>query len=378
MGLLDAVMTHGVRIQRLYGETVHGRPVMDMRYADLDHRLFGLGLQRGALFSVLDAAWRSGRMLHAGRAIVTVDPATGILADSDGKQQGPYDLVIVADGSASGLRQCVARPRLDRPFPWGALWCLVPQARWVWNDELRQRYLKARRMVGMLPVGTRPGDDIPRMSFFWSVPAEVLAKGIHDVATWHRDVADIWPEASASLQGLDVPATLTPARYRDCVMQTWFRDRVVLIGDAAHSMSPQLGQGVNMALMDARTLRDTLRLEGSLQQKLSRYAHERRGHLAIYHFWSRWLTPLFQSDRVMAPRIRDWLFHPLSRLPGGRGQTLRILAGTQHGWFGKLALAPAFLGAIERAQANPPAHEAAPETPGRASTTTCARDPMAD
>jgi len=40
--------------------------------------------------------------------------------------------------------------------------------------------------------------------------------------------------------------------------------------------------------------------------------------------------------------------HPLSRLPGGRGQMLRVLTGTRRGWFGRLPLAPDFLAALDR------------------------------
>ena len=50
MGLLAQVLAHGARVDRLYGETPCGRAVMDMRYAGLDARLYGVGLQRGALF----------------------------------------------------------------------------------------------------------------------------------------------------------------------------------------------------------------------------------------------------------------------------------------------------------------------------------------
>ena len=59
------------------------------------------------------------------------------------------------------------------------------------------------------------------------------------------------------------------------------------------------------------------------------------------------MTPLFQSDRDRLAAVRDRLFHPLSRLPGGRGQMLRVLSGTRHGWFGTFALPHAFLEALE-------------------------------
>lgn len=350
MGLLDTVLGHGRRIGRLYGRTAAGRAVMDMRYRELDPRLFGLGLQRGALFSILDSAWQGARALHAGCAIAAIDCERGLLTDQQGRRHGPYDLVVVADGAASALRGQLGPARLDRPFPWGARWCLVDQGGWAWPGELQQRYVSARRMAGMLPVGTRPGDARPLMSFFWSEPVSALDSAACDEGAWRRDLAAVWPEAADCLAPVPVPAGLAVARYRDTVPRDWHRGRAVLIGDAAHAMSPQLGQGVNMALLDALALRDHLRapVEVPLSACLARYARQRRGHLGIYHFWSRWLTPLFQSERDRLAAVRDRLMHPLSRLPGGRGQMLRVLTGTRRGWFGRLPLAPDFLAALDR------------------------------
>ncbi|AXK73726.1 FAD-dependent monooxygenase [Lysobacter sp. TY2-98] len=342
MGLLDAACMHGARIASLYGETATGRAVMDMRYAELDARLFGLGLQRGALFQLLDAAWTEHRVLHRGHRIVDVDVERGALVDGDGRRHSGFDLVIVADGAASVLRSRVAAAALDRPYPWGAQWCLAPMGDWASADVLKQRYIRARRMAGMLPVGTRPDDPVPRLSFFWSVPVGELDRVDVDREAWRRDVAEVWPEALARLDGIDAPNALAQARYRDTTHRHWHRGRAVLLGDAAHAMSPQLGQGVNMALLDAQALRDALRAEAMVPTALQRYERERRAHLSAYHFWSRALTPLFQSERDAAARIRDLTFHPLSRLPVARGMMLRVLTGTRRGWLSTFRLPRGF------------------------------------
>lgn len=346
MGLLDDALVHGARIERLYGETTAGRAVMDMRYRELEPRLFGLGMQRGALFELLDAAWTPSRVLHPGVEVTHIDAERGRLRDADGRSHGPFDRIVVASGAASALRRQVAEPALDRPYPWGAQWCLVPQGDWRWPDELRQRYLRARRMAGLLPVGTRPGDPVPRLGFFWSLPVAALDAPA-DAARWRADVAAVWPEALERLHGIDAPAQLAAARYRDCVMRTWHRGRAIVIGDAAHAMSPQLGQGVNMALLDAVGLRDALR--AAPDEALARFVARRRRHLRTYHRWSRWLTPLFQSDHDWAAACRDRLMHPLSRLPGGRGEMLRVLTGTRVGALGTLELPDAFLEALHAA-----------------------------
>ena len=355
MGLLEPVLRHGARVDRLFGDTPCGRAVMDMRYAGLDRRLHGVGLQRGALFSILDSAWPGrARALHAGREIVAVDHARGLLRDARGEVHGPYDLVVVADGAGSRLRQEVAAPRIDRPYPWGALWCLLPVGEWPAVAELRQRYVAARRMVGLLPVGGCPGDPTRRLSFFWSLRADDFeAWERRGLDAWHGELRQLWPEASAVFAGITDAAQLARARYRDTIARHWHRGRVVLAGDAAHAMSPQLGQGVNMALMDAAALARSLREAPSLANALDAYQRSRRSHVWIYQLWSRWLTPLFQSERDTAARLRDVAFLPLGRMPGGRGQMLRVLTGTRRGVFGTLALEAAFVDAL--APSPPPA-----------------------
>jgi len=347
MQLMPQVLEHGAVVRRLYGETPCGRAVMDMTYAGLDARLCGVGMQRGALFSLLDAAWDAGPSLHVDSHISAIDESLQRVQDQHGRWHGPFDLVIATDGSGSGLRAQVQGTKLDRVYPWGALWCLLPRGDWQHGDELRQRYVAARKMIGLLPVGTRPGDNEQRLSFFWSLPRDGFQAWERDgLEPWLDEIATLWPEARERLAGVSVQAQLARASYRDAVMQRWYRGRLVLAGDAAHSMSPQLGQGVNMALMDAMALRDALRAEQNIDAALARYQHQRKAHVWLYQFWSRWLTPIFQSDHDWIANGRDLLFKPMGRMPGGRGHMLRVLSGTQHGLFGKLALQDEFIAAL--------------------------------
>ncbi|HEX3123507.1 MAG TPA: NAD(P)/FAD-dependent oxidoreductase [Rhodanobacteraceae bacterium] len=344
MGLLDQALAHGARIERLHGETANGRAVMDMCYAGLDARLFGLGMQRGALFSLLAQAWPNVDSVHRAHRIVGVDAEGRRIRDAGGREFGPYDLVLAADGAASCLRAEVGGVKLDRPYPWGALWCLLPQEDWQHAAELRQRYVAARKMIGLLPVGTRPGDATPRLSFFWSLRTSQFDQWQQTgISPWLDDVATLWPQARALMNAIEDCSQLRRASYRDAVMRRWSRGRLVLLGDAAHAMSPQLGQGVNMALMDALSLRDALRAESQVETAIARHVQERRAHVRVYQFWSRWLTPLFQSDRDLIAKVRDLAFLPLGRMPVARGQMLRVLSGLQRGAFGRMQLPAAFL-----------------------------------
>jgi 2-polyprenyl-6-methoxyphenol hydroxylase-like FAD-dependent oxidoreductase len=342
MGLLDAVRAHAAPVHRLYGDTPCERAVMDMRYDGLDARLHGLGMQRGALFSLLDAARAGAGQLHAGVTIAAVD-AAGPPARQRGRMHGPFDLVVAADGAASTLRGTVAAAPGWTACIRGALWCLLPRRRLAAPGTaaaLRGRAQDDRPAAGRYA----PGDDTPRLSFFWSLPRA-------DFERWQADgMRPGWTSCTRcgrrpARAHLRDAGQLARAVYRDAVMTRWHHGRMVLAGDAAHAMSPQLGQGVNMALLDALALRDAVRAwRGGAA--LQAYQAQRRAHVAVYQRWSRWLTPLFQSDRDAWAKARDVLLGPMDVLPGGRGHMLRVLSGTQQGWFGSLALDPAFIDAL--------------------------------
>lgn len=335
LGLHEQALALGQRVERLYGCNAQGRRVMDMRYSDHAAGCFGLGMTRGSLFTLLRDAWRDASKLRAGVRIEKVDADGRHPIDESGIRHGPFDLIVAADGAHSRLRE--SKPGLARRqslYPWGAMWCLLPAEQWPHADTLHQRYAGAREMIGLLPVGRRADRDGRWLTFFFSLPGEQVDAFDADALTrLHERVEQLWPEALPLLQTINTPQQLHRARYRDVVLHKPVHARVVFIGDAAHAMSPQLGQGVNMALLDAEALAEALRQGRDVDDALRRYPRLRRHHLAVYQALSRWLTPLFQSDRDGLARWRDACFGPLSRLPLARGQTLKILTGTKRAWW---------------------------------------------
>ena len=113
------------------------------------------------------------------------------------------------------------------------------------------------------------------------------------------------------LDGITDKAQLTPARYSHGTLRRPYQGRLVHIGDAAHRASPQLGQGANMALLDAQALALALRLP--LDEALPAYHRSRRWHLGLYQTLSAAFTPQYQSHSRALPLMRDHLLSPLSR-----------------------------------------------------------------
>ena len=321
LGLEDAILARGARIERLEGRDLAGREPMRMAYSTWRPGAFGLGVHRAALFDLLfSAGEQAGVEIRTGASIVSLERLPRpVLHDAAGRIHGPFDLVVVADGSASTLRGKV-RPRARAPlYPWGAVWANATAGP-EFEGALRQRYHRAEVMAGVLPIG---GGQV---SFFWSLPVRELDEWTRgDFAAWRRWVADIWPEVAPIVAQFEGPGAFDRAIYRDVSVGRWCDGAVVLIGDAAHGTSPQLGQGANLGLIDAVEL--AMRVE--TPEDLPSYQRARRLQTGPYQLFSRALTPLFQSRGPLGPWVRSALFAPLAQVPG----LDRIAAATLTGMF---------------------------------------------
>jgi 2-polyprenyl-6-methoxyphenol hydroxylase-like FAD-dependent oxidoreductase len=352
MGLLEPIRARGSLIDRLYLRTDRGRTLADLHYARIDPAWFGIGLHRGLLFETLFAAAKAepGVRVETGRDIRDVHwrAGTPTVIDSAGNELGPFDLVVVADGAVSELRTaCAGTTKRDTAYPWGALWFVSEDRDHVFTRELYQIGVRARRLYGVLPTGkgaVSSGSDVPVVSLFWSLPArEVDAWRASALDAWKAEVRALDPRMDFVLDRITSHDQVTFARYRDVVMRKWCDRGVVFIGDAAHATSPQLGQGANLALVDAWTLADCVREElhrgratgAAIHAALDRYADRRKHHLAYYQLMTRALTPFFQGDSRALGWLRDWIFPIANRIPPVRNFMIKTMAGVCTGFTGR-------------------------------------------
>jgi 2-polyprenyl-6-methoxyphenol hydroxylase-like FAD-dependent oxidoreductase len=357
LGLLEGAVARGAPVGALYCRTARGRTLFDLRYARLATGLAGLGIHRGALFELLfGAAGAAGVRMCAGAEVSALDvsgPRPRVVGEGGGRL-GEHDLIVVADGARSRLRAHAAGVRRARPYRWGALWFVGADADRRFAGTLWQVCTGTRRMLGFLPTGLGPSaptvpsgapgrGGAPLVSLFWSLRMDTVDDWRRaGLDAWKREVLAAEPRADALLaQITDVDQILT-AGYLDVVMDRVHHGRVLFIGDAAHAMSPQLGQGTNLALCDAAALADALAAEATVERALDAYARRRRAHVRFYQFASRWLTPLFQSDQRWLGAVRDGLFPLLAGAASPlHRQMLRTLAGVKRGLLrASLPLAP--------------------------------------
>lgn len=353
LGLLADILALGAPIERLYGaDAKTGRTVLDVRYDAVKGGRFGLAVHRAALFGVLyRAVAAAGIDVATDTALADVEVgSSAVLVDEAARRIGGFDLVVDASGTRSALRRRAEQPCDPRPLPYGAFWASLPWPSQGFDPRaLLQRYERASVMVGVMPIGRPEPNADPMAAFFWSVkPNDANAMRAAGIDAWKERVRSLWPACATLLERIDSFEAMTLARYGHHTLARPVGRRLAVIGDAAHSTSPQLGQGANMALLDARGLAYAVERHADVDTALDAYAASRRRHVRAFQLISRLFTPFYQSDSRTLPFVRDRLVATLARVPPAPAILATLVSGTiidpfapigldEHEWSGSRA-----------------------------------------
>ncbi len=324
IGAGEAIRALGAPIERLSGRaSPRGNVVLDVRYAARGKNApSGLGVHRGALFQVLyDAALAAGATIENDREVV--EARDGRLIFVDGSSSAAFDLIVDALGMRSPLSG--APPK---SLPFGALWASLDWAGAFDGAALEQRYVQARKMVGVMPIGRLQGETRKQAAFFWSLKHTDRAAWLAaPIDAWKAEVLALWPETEPLLTQIAAHEDMVFATYAHRTRRNPVSRDCVHVGDAWHCASPQLGQGANMALLDALALARALETQSNLDAALAEYALLRFLHIQLYQLASWMFTPAYQSDSDAFAFVRDWIMSPLSRLPPAPAILAGLVAG---------------------------------------------------
>lgn len=274
-----------------------------------------LGIARPALHEVLlGKVTELGIPLRQGVTYSAIrQDGAGVDVDFTDGTTRRYDLVVGADGAYSKLRKELFQGRYTPEYFGQGVWRYnLPRPAGL---EFAEAYIgDPSRSIGTVPLT----ED--SMYIFISIgepgnpyfPPETLAEEMRKRLTGYGDVLD-----GFAAQIVD-PSLVVYRPLEVCVLpDPWYKGRIVLIGDAAHSATPHLGQGAAMAVEDAVVLAEEYAGEGSIEQRLRRFMDRRFARASYIAEMSmqlgKWqMNPVPEADPIkIYDDVRDFIGQPI-------------------------------------------------------------------
>lgn len=317
LGLEEEMKRYGTAVEAItMRDWTTGQELFRQPLKGVNEGRFGLTnmqAHRSDLLNILAAAIPTSQ-LHLDSRCVDVASSDRVarLTLSDGRQE-EFDLIVGCDGIGSRVRAALHGPESPR-FTGNMCWRALVEA-----DKL-------------------PSAHLPRDTTFWVGPGGHIATyyirhgalvnvvAVRETDTWlgeswsaEGDVEELvaaFPDVHDKLRMLLQAAgqCFKWGLFDRDPLPTWSRQRVTLLGDAAHPMLPFLGQGVAMAIEDAYVLaRELARSPHDVASALRAYEAERvprtsqvqlasRERGRILHMNSRW------SPTESAALNIEWLY----------------------------------------------------------------------
>lgn len=213
-----------------------------------------------------------------------------------------FDLVIGADGVRSAVRAAIAPEDSSVSYSGSTAWRAVVHA----PGLVPTAWLTVGRGLHFL-AAPLPDDDV-----YWSPLVKIPVSEVEMIddqlgfmrlsfGKWHDPIPELLDRTESEA------CFATPVHSRP--PPTWlYRGRVVLIGDAAHPMTPDLGQGACQAIEDAVVLADCLTPNRSIQDSLGDFTARRLKRVRRIVREARFLGKLNSSRSRLSELARISIF----------------------------------------------------------------------
>jgi 2-polyprenyl-6-methoxyphenol hydroxylase-like FAD-dependent oxidoreductase len=265
-------------------------------------------VQRAELLAILYKAVGEG-VVHTNAACVGFDQdETGVRVHFADGQEVNGDLLVGADGLHSVIRSQLfgaARPRYSGQTAYRGIAHMAPRQGY---EQMATETWGSGRIFGLVPL--------TQGRMYWYA-AFTTAEGMHGQPQERKqELLELFQTCHEPVPGV-IKATEACAILRNDIydrppLPGWSKGRVTLLGDAAHPMTPNLGQGANQAIEDAVALAARLKAENDVSAAFHAYEARRLKQANAMVQQSARFGQLAHLQQPLTVKIRDTM---LKKLP---------------------------------------------------------------
>ncbi|HVV69686.1 MAG TPA: UbiH/UbiF/VisC/COQ6 family ubiquinone biosynthesis hydroxylase [Gammaproteobacteria bacterium] len=233
-------------------------------------------------------------------------------------------LLVGADGADSWVAQQAKLSVKSKPYQQSAIVTTV-HLQQTHQNTAWQRFLK-QGVLAFLPLA-----DPHWVSIVWST-ATTHANHLQqlDDTAFNKALTQAIEYQFGDVQVLDKRQVFLLTQKH---AERYIKPRIVLCGDAAHTLHPLAGQGINLGLADARCLTETLKTALQLQRDiggistLRRYERARKSENALMMTAMAGFKQLFGNQQEVLRHLRSLGFAFTQKLPLIKNYLMRYAMG---------------------------------------------------
>jgi 2-polyprenyl-6-methoxyphenol hydroxylase-like FAD-dependent oxidoreductase len=275
-----------------------------------------LAVHRADLQGALLAALPRGTVRLGSELLGFDQEGAGVVARfADGSEERG-DLLLGADGIHSSVRARLFGRSAPRYAGYTAWRGVADVGNGLLPEEVGLNLWGRGSEFGLAGIG--------RGRFYWFVTRNAPEGEAEDAQGRKREVLHLlggWYEpARAAVEATAASKILRNDIYDRDPLERWGAGRVTLLGDAAHPMTPNLGQGACQAIEDAVVLGECLGEGGEVVSSLRLYEARRIPRTADVVRRSRLAGRLLQLENPLLCRLRD----AVARRTSARAQLRRL------------------------------------------------------
>lgn len=282
---------------------------LDYSYLREKYGFSTIGIHRSALQAILVSRLPAD-VLRPGTTLQSVsNRSTGAQVQFSDGQTESYDLIVGADGMYSQMRTYCTGVTLPRYAGYAGWSFVVPNECDFPRRNVVNQLGKGRRF-GVIPVGNN-------QLYCWAstqAPRRDPALRTLDYRGVQALMANMGGFIPAILSSIRPVTPLYLGDAEDIQIDQWYRNSIVLMGDAAHAITPNLGMGASMAIEDAWVLTQCLKRYDSVPDALLAYQLRRKSRVQQVHRFS-----------YLAGSVGQWKSAPARLF---RNQTLGMLSSS--------------------------------------------------
>jgi len=252
--------------------------------------------------TLLAAAEQAGAEVRRGMTVEQIETGKtpAVITARGNRKRIAARLVVAADGRGSAARKWAGFAVQEQSNPYYMAGVLLTDVKapsdtihFIFNPDL-----------GMCTVLIPLGNCRFRAYFIYPKTVGYRLQGDPMLRLFTSESPKVYPPLAEYYAEAKNIGPLASFDVSDSWVEHPYRDGVVLVGDAAATTDPTYGQGLSLALRDARTLRDELSKDSDWAAAASRYADQRRVYFRTCHTVEAWLRTLFQDSSPEAAASR--------------------------------------------------------------------------